>query len=57
MADETVSERVQVLVRLDRDTHDWLLREKQTSGRSLAWMIENAVTQWRQRIEKGRKSD
>lgn len=54
---EPSSERVQILVRLDRDTHDWLIKEKETSGRSLAWMIENAVTQWRQRIEKGRKGN
>lgn len=50
-------EKVQILIRLDKDLHDWLKREKRSSGRSLSWMAENAVKQWKDRIEKGRKSE
>lgn len=50
-------ERVQLMVRFEKDLHEWLKREKRRSGRSMAWMIENAVNQWRDRLEKGRKTE
>lgn len=55
--DDVEPERVQLLVRLDKDLHAWLLREKTKSGRSMTWMVENALGQWRDRIEKGRKNE
>lgn len=50
-------DRVQLLVRLDPALLKWLRSEKRRSGRSMSWMVENAVSQWRDRIEKGRKTD
>jgi hypothetical protein len=50
-------QRVQLMVRFEKDLLDWLKREKRRSGRSMSWMIENAVSQWRDRIEKGRKTE
>lgn len=50
-------ERVQIMVRFEKDLHDWLKREKRRSGRSIAWIVENAVQQWKDRIEKGRKTE
>lgn len=50
-------ERVQLMVRFEKDLLDWLKREKRRSGRSMSWMIENAVNQWRDRLEKGRKTE
>ena len=54
---ESESERVQLMVRFEKDLLDWLKREKRRSGRSMSWMIENAVNQWRDRLEKGRKTE
>lgn len=50
-------ERVQLMVRFEKDLLEWLKREKRRSGRSMSWMIENAVNQWRDRLEKGRKTE
>lgn len=54
---ESEVERVQLMVRFEKDLLDWLKREKRRSGRSMSWMIENAVNQWRDRLEKGRKTE
>jgi Ribbon-helix-helix protein, copG family len=54
---DSESERVQLMVRFEKDLLDWLKREKRRSGRSMSWMIENAVNQWRDRLEKGRKTE
>jgi hypothetical protein len=49
--------KVQLLIRLDKDLHRWLRAEKRRSGRSLSWMAEYAIQQWKDRLEKGRKSN
>jgi len=49
--------RVQLLIRLDPVLLKWLRLEKRRSGRSMSWMVENAVQQWKDRIEKGRKTE
>jgi hypothetical protein len=58
-SDELLDElpKVQLLVRLDKELHRWLRAEKRRSGRSLSWMVEACVQQWKERIEKGRKSN
>lgn len=50
-------DRVQLLVRLEPELLKWLKLEKRRSGRSMSWMVANAVSQWRDRIEKGRKTE
>jgi hypothetical protein len=49
-------ERVKVLHTMDLDLHKWLRSESRRSGRSVSFMIELAVTQWRDKLERGRKS-
>ena len=48
-------ERVKVLHTMDRSLKDWVAAESKSSGRSESYLIENAVRQWKDRIEKGRK--
>lgn len=53
--DDDIRERIQIQIRLDVDVHKWLKREKRKSGRSMSWMVNSVVSQWRDRLEKGRK--
>ena len=55
MANET-PKRVKLFHTVPKELHEWLTLEKERSGRSMSWMVENAVKQWRDRLEKGRKS-
>ena len=57
MDDEDIRERIQIQIRFDVDLHEWLKREKRKSGRAISWMVNNAVSQWRDRLEKGRKDE
>ena len=50
-------DREKLLVRVAPDLMKWLRSEKRRSGRSMSWMVENAVQQWKDRIEKGRKTE
>jgi hypothetical protein len=50
-------DRVKVLHTMEKEMRSWLRAERRRSGRSVSWMIENAVKQWRERIERGRKGE
>lgn len=52
----TEPENVQILLRIDTELRDWLRSESRNSGRSMRWIVENAVRQYRNRLEKGRQS-
>jgi hypothetical protein len=49
--------RVSVLHTMNEETKRWLDAEKRKTGRTISFMIEEAVRQWKDRIEKRRKSD
>lgn len=46
--------RSKVLHTMTSEMKEWLEQEAEASGRSVSWLIENAVSQWRNRIEYGR---
>jgi hypothetical protein len=48
------ADKVQVLVRLTPEMKTWLDAERLSSGRPVTWMINHAITLWRERLEKGR---
>ncbi len=48
-------ERVKVLHTMTKELKDWLHQERRKTGRSVSFMIELALKQWRDRIEKRRK--
>lgn len=49
------SKRVRFLNTMDVSLKEWLEEEKKRSGRSISWIIEHAVRQYRDRLERGRK--
>ena len=49
--------RVSVLHTMNVETKKWLDAEKRKTGRTISFMIEQAVRQWKERIEKRRKYD
>jgi len=50
-------QRVTVLHTMEVELKDWLEAEKKKTGRSVSFMIELALNQWRDRIVKRRKYD
>lgn len=48
------TDRVKVLHTMTPELKQWLETEAEESGRSVSWLIENAVKQWQRRIEYGR---
>lgn len=50
-------QRVNVLHSIDLELKEWLDSEKKKTGRSVSFMIELALNQWRDRIVKRRKYD
>lgn len=53
---EAERETVQMLVRLDNDLRRWLRQEARESGRSMTWIVSNAIRQYRNKLERGRQS-
>jgi len=49
--------RVKLLHTVSEGMKDWLDSEKKRTGRSVSFMVELALKQWRERIERGRKND
>jgi hypothetical protein len=49
--------RVKLLHTVSDDMKHWLEGEKKRTGRSVSFMVELALKQWRDRIERGRKND
>lgn len=49
--------RVKLLHTVSEGMKDWLEAEKKRTGRSVSFMVELALRQWRDRIERGRKND
>jgi hypothetical protein len=56
MAKES-EKRVKLLHTVSEGMKDWLDSEKKRTGRSVSFMVELALKQWRERIERGRKND
>lgn len=54
---EDKEKRVKLLHTVSEDMKDWLEAEKRKTGRSVSFMVEVALKQWRDRIERGRKND
>lgn len=54
---EQEEKRVKLLHTVSEDMKDWLEAEKKRTGRSVSFMVEVALKQWRDRIERGRKND
>ncbi len=50
-------QRVTVLHTMEVELKEWLEAEKKKTGRSVSFMIELALNQWRDRIMKRRKYD
>ena len=46
--------RVKLLHTVSEGMKDWLDSEKKRTGRSVSFMVELALKQWRERIERGR---
>jgi hypothetical protein len=53
MAKES-EKRVKLLHTVSEGMKDWLDTEKKRTGRSVSFMVELALKQWRERIERGR---
>jgi hypothetical protein len=49
--------RVKLLHTVSEGMKDWLESEKKRTGRSVSFMVELSLKQWRDRIERGRKND
>lgn len=49
------SEMSSYLLRLPVELHEWFKVEAKNSGRSLRWLMCNALEQYRRRLENGRK--
>ena len=45
----------QVSVIIERGNHVWLWRERRRRDRSIAWLVNQAISQYRDRLEKGRQ--
>jgi hypothetical protein len=54
---EEEEKRVKLLHTVSEDMKEWLDSEKKRTGRSVSFMVEVALKQWRDRIERGRKND
>ena len=54
---QEAEKRVKLLHTVAEDMKDWLEAEKKKTGRSVSFMVELALKQWRDRIERGRKND
>lgn len=54
---EQEEKRVKLLHTVSEDMKEWLESEKKRTGRSVSFMVEVALKQWRDRIERGRKND
>ena len=49
-------ETVNVFHKLDQELVEWLDQEAPKRDRSRAWMINEAIRQWRKRIERERQA-
>ena len=49
------SQQHRILLRVPPDLELWLREESERQARTMRWIIEHAVGQYRQRIEAGRK--
>ncbi|NOU12023.1 MAG: ribbon-helix-helix protein, CopG family [Nitrospira sp.] len=49
--------RVKLLHTVSEDMKEWLEHEKKKTGRSVSFMVELALKQWRDKLERGRKND
>jgi hypothetical protein len=54
---EESEKRAKLLHTVSEDMKHWLESEKKRTGRSVSFMVEVALKQWRDRIERGRKND
>lgn len=50
-----------VTVQIEQTNHAWLWRERYRRERSIAWIVNQAISQYRERIDrskmKGKKND
>lgn len=49
-------EQVKMLVRMDWELKQWIALESERTGRSQTWLVNHALTLWKDRLEKSRKS-
>ena len=54
---EQEEKRVKLLHTVSEDMKLWLDEEKKRTGRSVSFMVEVALKQWRDKLERGRKND
>ena len=47
-------EKTKMSLYVDMSNYRWLWREKRIRERSIAWIVNQAIAQYRARIEKGR---
>ena len=45
----------QVSIIIEQGNHAWLWRERRRRDRSIAWLVNQAISQYRDRLEKGRQ--
>lgn len=43
-----------VTVQIEQSNHAWLWRERRQRERSIAWIVNQAITQYRERLERSR---
>jgi hypothetical protein len=41
-----------VTVQIEQSNHAWLWRERRRRERSIAWIVNQAITQYRERLER-----
>lgn len=49
------SQQHRILLRVPPELESWLRDESERQARTMQWIIEHAIGQYRQRIEAGRK--
>ena len=54
---ESDGKKTKVLHTMEVELKDWLESEKKRTGTTISFIIEKAVRQYRDRLERGRKND
>lgn len=51
--DESAGRDCKVSVIIEGELHSWLWRERRRRDRSIAWIVNQAIKQYKDRIERG----
>jgi hypothetical protein len=56
-SENSPEKKIKVLHTIDVELKEWLEAEKKRTGTTVGFIIEKAVRQYRDRLERGRKND